>query len=213
MKNSKSKFTLIELLLSVMILTIALGLITSISASIVKASEKIFATGKQLQDYQRLSSIADNCLRNIIPFTWPDSNSGEEKLFFYGKNDEIYFAYLHPAFGEQENGLRFVKIYRQGSNLMVAYSNEPIFGHSDDMSSVTTETLLTNIDRLQFKYAIEEKNEIIFVEQYDNKIILPLAVDWQIIDANGEQLRFLRRTAGNSAYSRMQAQNVGEGNR
>lgn len=205
MRDKNRKFTLIEVLLAVAIFAVIATLLAGILYSVEKSYRSIHDSNKELELRLRLESIADNCFRNAVPFYWQDKTHNVKKQIFFGGNDHLIFAYLHPAFTAQETGLRFIELFLEDSALYIRYRNEPFlyWENSDFAQNSYIEKIADGVKEIRFRYADKEKDEIIWNDLWDKELDdrIPMAILMEIEFSDGLNLKYLRRTAGNSYYS------------
>ncbi|WP_176014488.1 type II secretion system protein GspJ [Victivallis sp. Marseille-Q1083] len=200
----KRQFTLLEVVLAVMIFAV-IGTLTSVVLFGVQQSyERITAGGRQLEARMRLDRIADVVLANAVPFVWPDGN-GKDRSIFYGQPDRVILGYRHRVNGGEESGLRFIELFCRSGQLVARYRQQPILYWESEpgREEATEEVLLEAVKEVRFEYADRRREKIDWRGRWDENDAprFPAAISMKIIESDGTELQYLRRTAGSSRYS------------
>lgn len=193
-------FSLIEIIVAFAILSLLATLISTVLFSVQKSWSKIQENTALLEDMVKLDRIANNVFRNAVPFYWPDENN-KNKQIFKGKSDFVRLAYLHRINSEHENGIRFIELFLRRNKLVAKYRDYPIM--EENPEHCMEEILISNIQKLEFRYAERSNNEVVWNCEFDEVAAenIPLAIRMTITFEDGETVDFLRRTAGNSFVS------------
>ncbi len=193
-------FSLIEIIVAFAILSLLAMLISTVLFSVQKSWSKIQENTALLEDMVKLDRIANNVFRNAVPFYWPDENNKNRQIF-KGKSDFVRLAYLHRINSEHENGIRFIELFLRRNKLVAKYRDYPIM--EENPEHCMEEILISNIQKLEFRYAERSNNEVVWNCEFDEVAAenIPLAIRMTITFEDGETVDFLRRTAGNSFVS------------
>ncbi len=193
-------FSLIEIIVAFAILSLLATLISTVLFSVQKSWSKIQENTALLEDMVKLDRIANNVFRNAVPFYWPDENNKNRQIF-KGKSDFVRLAYLHRINSEHENGIRFIELFLRRNKLVAKYRDYPIM--EENPEHCMEEILISNIQKLEFRYAERSNNEVVWNCEFDEVAAenIPLAIRMTITFEDGETVDFLRRTAGNSFVS------------
>lgn len=193
-------FSLIEIIVAFAILSLLATLIGTVLFSVQKSWSKIQENTALLEDMVKLDRIANNVFRNAVPFYWPDENNKNRQIF-KGKSDFVRLAYLHRINSEHENGIRFIELFLRRNKLVAKYRDYPIM--EENPEHCMEEILISNIQKLEFRYAERSNNEVVWNCEFDEVAAenIPLAIRMTITFEDGETVDFLRRTAGNSFVS------------
>lgn len=193
-------FSLIEIIVAFAILSLLATLISTVLFSVQKSWSKIQENTALLEDMVKLDRIANNVFRNAVPFYWPDENNKNRQIF-KGKSDFVRLAYLHRINSEHENGIRFIELFLKRNKLVAKYRDYPIM--EENPEHCMEEILISNIQKLEFRYAERSNNEVVWNCEFDEVAAenIPLAIRMTITFEDGETVDFLRRTAGNSFVS------------
>lgn len=193
-------FSLIEIIVAFAILSLLATLISTVLFSVQKSWSRIQENTALLEDMVKLDRIANNVFRNAVPFYWPDENNKNRQIF-KGKSDSVRLAYLHRINSEHENGIRFIELFLRRNKLVARYRDYPIM--EENPEHCMEEILISNIQKLEFRYAERSNNEVVWNCEFDEVAAenIPLAIRMTITFEDGETVDFLRRTAGNSFVS------------
>lgn len=193
-------FSLIEIIVAFAILSLLATLISTVLFSVQKSWSRIQENTALLEDMVKLDRIANNVFRNAVPFYWPDENNKNRQIF-KGKSDFVRLAYLHRINSEHENGIRFIELFLRRNKLVAKYRDYPIM--EENPEHCMEEILISNIQKLEFRYAERSNNEVVWNCEFDEVAAenIPLAIRMTITFEDGETVDFLRRTAGNSFVS------------
>ena len=193
-------FSLIEIIVAFAILSLLAMLISTVLFSVQKSWSKIQENTALLEDMVKLDRIANNVFRNAVPFYWPDEKNKNRQIF-KGKSDFVRLAYLHRINSEHENGIRFIELFLRRNKLVAKYRDYPIM--EENPEHCMEEILISNIQKLEFRYAERSNNEVVWNCEFDEVAAenIPLAIRMTITFEDGETVDFLRRTAGNSFVS------------
>lgn len=197
---TKINFTLVEIIVTSVILALITSLTGIVLFSIQQSWSKIEANTLNLEGMVKLDRVANNVFRNAIPFHWPQENNKNRQIF-KGRSDFLRLAYLYRINSEHETGLRFIEFHLRGNQLIARYCDYPLT--DDNSDGCLEEVLLQNVQNLRFRYAMCVNNEILWVSEFDEVAAenIPVAIRMTILFEDGTNLDFLRRTAGNSFIS------------
>lgn len=200
MKRRVACFTLIEMVLAVAVFTTAMILCGGILFVVQQSWNSLQRNNEQLALRLRLDRIVDLAFRNAVPFFWPDE-TGFSRPVFRGRNDSIRLAYLHRINGANESGIRFLELSCEKDRLLARYRQYPLLEQNEGESR--TEAIAEAVQKISFQYAWRRQGEIVWVENWDEEQeqAYPAAIRLKIHLADGTELRYLRRTAGNSFNS------------
>ena len=196
-KIKLSYFTLLEMVLSVAIFAMIMVTIGTGMFSIQRTWKRMSKKNDELKIFQTLDRVFDTAFRNTVRFTWHNDNF-QQKSVFLGNNNECIIAYIHRITLPSDGGIRFLKLYLDGNNLVAAYRKYPILYWEENNREIQKEVLATNIKNISFLYAGRDNNEIIWTDDWDeeNNQNIPLAIQITVEWENGLQEQWLRRTAG-----------------
>lgn len=196
----KRFFTLIEIIVSISILTLIATLVGTVLFSVQQSWSRINENTALLENMVKLDRVANNVFRNTIPFHWPDTNKKNRQIF-KGKSDSVRLAYLHRLNSDNENGIRFVELSLRDNKLIAKYTDYPMI--EENPAHCDEEVLISNIKKLDFHYAERSQNEIIWNSEFDEIAAenIPMAIRMTITFEDDRSVDFLRRTAGNSFVS------------
>ncbi len=198
-------FTLLEVVLAVSIFAMISAMVGGVLFSVERSYRSIRAQNEMLELKMRLESFADSTLRNAVPFCWTDTEHLTKRQIFLGEERRLIFAYLHPAFGGKETGLRFVELSLSSDCELVArYRSEPLlYWDESDFEFSESEVLASGVQNLHFCYADKESGEIVWTSEWDRELDdrIPLGIGMSVELNDGTVLKYLRRTAGSSFLS------------
>ncbi|UDQ98325.1 hypothetical protein AAEX28_15270 [Lentisphaerota bacterium WC36G] len=199
------KFTLVEVVFALGLFT----LLAILSISILQTSQRLWESmntkNNNLDNLQNIDRIANYCIKNMIPFTWHDSENKEREIF-KGDSDAIIFAYLHRASGNKPSAIRFIKLNVKDKKLIASYRKTPLLywlGEPFDDENTTNEIIADGIESITFEYAECVDDAIIWYQTWneDDFQQIPLAVFIKIEFIDGTKDVWIRRTAGNGFYT------------
>ncbi len=201
MKNRRRHgFSLVEVIVATALLSLV-GMIIAVSVHTFNRSySKAQKVSQWLERNQALDRIAENTLRSAIPFTWPNTDTGEDEIVFEGEENELWLTAQNRSYGKQ-GAFRFVRIYQEDDQLLCDYSTTPLLPWLElEDQEYETELITDGVMQISFLYGDYEDNELKWYENWDEEehdgfpLAIQLTVEWQ----DGTKERWLRRTAGTS---------------
>lgn len=204
-------FTLMELVAAAGIMLSIAGIIAFASRSFFRALASAERVSAQLQVYLNIDQVMDGCFRNMIPFNWETQDENDDTFqVFMGESDWIHFTTLRRSYDNVGGNLFFMRVYvdDRTDELVAEYSKFPRLPwieDDDDEFPYDREVLATDVDHIEFLYAGQQNNAVIWLEEWDreNYDFIPLAVQMTVEWKDGTREQWLRRTAasgGNSVY-------------
>ena len=203
-------FTLMELVAATGIMLAVAGIIAFASRSFVRALASSERISNQLQIYLNIDQVMDGCFRNMIPFNWETDENDDTFQVFAGEPDYIHFTTLRRSYDDAGGCLFFVRIYvdDKTDELVAEYSKFPRLPWLEDDDTLMPydrEVLAENVDEIEFMYAGNEQDAVIWLDEWDREEydFIPLAVQMTVKWKDGTEEQWLRRTAasgGNSVY-------------
>jgi len=197
--STKNSFTLIEVVVALAIFATVMTLAGAGLSASVRSWEKVGRAKDRLAERVAIDSLANNVIRNAIPFTWPDSISKKEKPVFKGERDSLRVASRRWMGSIAEGGILFVELSCRNGSLLARYSKIPITDATPEPGALSEEVIASGVERISFLYADRnEREEIIWQESWDSEQNenLPLAIQMKIDWRDGRSEVWLRRTAG-----------------
>lgn len=195
-------FSLLEMMAAMAIFSLV-GLIIGTSlAAFTRSWRQAQKVGSELERNQAIDRVAETLFRGAVPFLWPDTDRGEDRYVFQGETDELYLT----ALGRTRSGadaFRFVRLYREGEELLCDWSTEPLLPWEDlTAQKYKTEKIASGVQEIYFKYAAEGQSDeaVDWYDDWDDEEQegIPLAIQLTIEWRDGTRERWLRRTAGTS---------------
>ncbi len=209
-KTEKHSFTLIELVAALAVMGFVSLIIGAASLSFYNAWKTSAVQTKMLKENQKIDTVMDSLVRNMIPFNWKDEeNDTSSDLVFLGETGEIMFVSLRRSYSTENGGLIFVRLYCEDNSLIAEYSLYPRFPWRDTAADDPDmpwkrEILAGNVQSVSFEYADRTSSRTVeWLEEWDNeeKKVIPLAVRMTLERTDGSKEYWLRRTAGSGANS------------
>ena len=202
-----SRFTLIELIISMAILMAVTGIIAMASKSFYDGYDRSAKVTRRLKEYMAIDNIMDVHVRNMIPFQWNDDN-GNTRFVFSGETNKLHFTTLRRSYGNRPGSLIFIRLFVEENQLIAEYSTTPRLPWKEDDEEnmpFTREVIAENIDEITFTYAESATGEededgtgIRWEENWaeDEHAAIPLAIRMQVKWSDGTTEYWLRRVAG-----------------
>ncbi len=225
-RRDASFFTLVEIIVAMAIMIFVALIIASASMTFYNAWRRSVRISDLLKTYQTIDRIMDNCVRNMIPFTWRDEDLNQERVVFKGESDNIHFTALRRAYRNDKGALIFLRIKVENEQLVAEYSQYPRLQWNEDDSeqnSYTREVLADRVRSISFRYATEENDELVWNDTWEEDLnlnvsrtnprpaipnstrtfLIPIAVQMTVEWTDGRKEIWLRRTAGNSKNTQL----------
>ena len=210
------RFTLVELVAAMAIMIFVALIIGTASAAFFNAWKRSARVTDRLKVCQNIDRVMDVCVRNLIPFSWKDEDE-EERLVFQGDLEELFFVSRRRAVEGDDSAFLFIRLkVNEDQQLVAEYSTLPRFPWDEENKyEMKTEVLAENVVSIRFLYARIEEEEVVWDEDWeeydpeaaqddpDNVQMIPLAIQMTVEWKDGTKEVWLRRTAGNSRYSRL----------
>lgn len=197
----RSNFTLVELITALAVLMMVM-LVAGIALSSTQITYKTVTKHEEkLRQYRAIDRIADTALRNAVPFYWKDRNN-KEIMIFDGQADSLTLSCLHRISDRQEGGIRFLRLFRDGTRLIAEYRNLPFLNDGREEYPFEREVIADNVVNLAFVYADWHDQRLEWFESWDVEQMknLPMAIQIEVEFRNGDKQVWLRRTAGNGQF-------------
>ena len=210
--SQPSPFTFLEMVIAMAILAMLAGLLATVGNQAFESWRQITREQVHFAKLLTLDRTVDNMFRNIIPFTWPDTENKQQPAFF-GEPDRIRFAYRHTLNNPEDGTLRFAGLYVENEKLLAVYQERPFFDWDakKTTSSSRTSVLANDVASIELWYAdwdttgktIKWKNSWGKKDDVVPRTEVPLAILLIVHWNDGDNTdSWLRRTAGNGQYSR-----------
>ncbi|HPO90019.1 MAG TPA: hypothetical protein P5105_04170 [Victivallales bacterium] len=193
----KKTFTLLELIISVMVMAMVISTLSIGLNGIFSSWGKTAKLSYRTERFIIIDRILDSAFRNAIPFSWKDENN-RKRFIFLGDKEEVLVSYLKRINNPQDGALNFLRLKVENNTLVAYYRKTPILWWQNDYENMTREEVCSGVKRISFLYADIENDQIIWLEDWDeeNFVNIPLAIQLKIEFEDGESEVWLRRTAG-----------------
>ena len=203
-----SRFTLIELVVSIALLMVVAAVTAMSGAAFYNGYQRSLRVTEELKELMAIDNLMDTHVRNLIPFKWKD-DEGVSRLIFNGEENELFFATLRRSYGKRPGALLFIRIFIEEGELIAEYSpypRLPWIEENDDNMPWEREVIARNVSEVTFAYAetsTETEGSVEFLDTYLEEEISspPLAIKMTVEWQNGRKEQWLRRVAGSSANS------------
>ena len=210
---NKLKFTLLEMLIAMLLLSILTVGILSTYSTLNKNWIMATASNEIFYDLLHVEQVLDNAIPNAIPFVWKDIDKDRKpRSTFAGTDNLLSFCYLHAVNNTKEGAIRFMHLLVEDEELVAYYKNRPWVDIEDlNDPSLSRVVISSKVKSIAFKYADYDTSdeEIVWEEEWENELdtsderyYIPLAIQTTIEWLDGRAETFLFRTAGNSKYQR-----------
>ena len=203
-KNKCAPFTLLEMVLAMTVLAIVSGLTAAMIYAMPRTLEMQKIEAEKLDGLVRMERFADSAIRNLIPFTWSDRDKAARQIFL-GDPNRISGAYRTRIQEPEDTGLYFFALGLRDGKVILQHRREPIHFRVEEPlpESLTEEILLEEVKELRFLYPEWVNGELKWKEDWDEEkeIGIPPLIGWIVTFETGQEVKFLRRTAGNAQYS------------
>lgn len=201
----KRTFTLIELVISMGILSLIVGIVSMSTFSLIRDWEFIETINRQLRDFQTIDRLVESAFRNAITFKWTidEDKEEEDKPLFRGQTNYVYFVYRHTISNDESpSALRFLLLTQEGNELVAYYRNTPILPNEifSDREHVIREVVADGVASIIFDYALRDysSGNVTWVNTWaENEPDIPIAMQIRVRWLTGHEEVWLRRTAGN----------------
>ncbi len=207
-------FTLIEVLVAILLLSMVMSVLFLGTYSISKSWERIHRQASEFEEILVLDRAIDNMFSNIIPFRWPsdeESIQRRELIHFDGQPTNTVFAYLHKVnrigpvgqehrWEKSEGGIRFCHVTVEEDELVAYYCNRPPFPEDLRSERLSRSVLSQNVASVAFTYLDLDQDALDWVDDWEDRDYLPLAVRLSVKWADGRADSWLRRTAGSGFF-------------
>ena len=208
------RFTLLELLLALTVLLVLTGLTAQLIYSLPLGWRMHRERAARLEGLIALERVADHAWRNLVPFDWRDEVGRTDRPVFRG-DPELVIGACRVGADPKGNSLLFFSLGKRGDRLIAQYRREPIvwFARETMPETLHEEVLLENVVSAAFRYAEVKDGELVWHDDWDEdkRRDLPVAIGLVVDFTDGAGARFLRRTAGNSYYTRLGGAGNGPG--
>jgi general secretion pathway protein J len=197
----RQQLTMIEVVVAVGLLSMVLSVLFMGTHSIIGSWQQVELKASEFEDVLMLDRAVDNLFSNVVPFTWPTTDetlAGRSVQFFDGFPNNVTFAYLHKVNRMEDGGLRFVHMRVDDGKLIAYYCSQPPFPEDLDDERVTAAVLSHNVAGIGFLYADVEDEQLVWVDDWEDRDYLPLAIQIGVAWEDGREDIWLRRTAGSS---------------
>jgi len=183
-RNSKAGFTLLELLISIVLL----GVIVIIIGGAMRLGFRSVESGEEKSDsLERIRSslhIIDSQIQSLILISPSYDEEKEEESYFQGYRESLQFSTNYSIWGGQKGYV--VVTYRvepddQGKQIL--YASEKIVVMEDSRET----KLLDNFDAIYFEYFYKDPTEEVgeWVEQWTDENNIPERIKLHLV--NGEK--------------------------
>ncbi len=204
----KSRFTLIELVVSIALLMVVAAITAMSGAAFYNGYQRSLRVTGELKELMAIDNLMDTHIRNMVPFKWKDDD-GNSRVLFNGDENELFFSTLRRSYGKRPGALLFIRVFVEDGELIAEYSpypRLPWIEEDDDSMPWEREVLASGVEQVTFSYAensTETEGSVEFLDTFleEENSILPLAVKMTVEWQNGRKEQWLRRVAGSSANS------------
>ncbi len=199
MKNTHKKFTLLELLLAIVILVVVLTVVSLSFRTVVTSYRVMSRNTGRLDERLQIGNFADNYLRNIVLFSYPNPDGGGAKNCFDGTEDSLWAVSRNRVNYGNMAGITFFNLYLSDGKLLVKYASQPFFIDTtwgvEDEEPAKILVLSEKVQSIKFAYYSFEQGTLTAVDEWnmDNQTHLPAAVLLTVTWENGEQEVWFRR--------------------
>ena len=211
----KKPFTLVELVAAMAVMIFVALIIGTASSAFYNAWRRSVRLSAHLNTCQNIDRVMDSTVRNMIAFPWQDE-SDNTQIVFEGKSDSMFFTSRRRLSKGDNSAFFFIRLKLEDDKLIAEYHTLPRFPWTEEEKyPMEREVLSENVKNISFLYAKLEDEEVVWEEEWsaydpeemqenENDVqMIPLAVQLTVEWNNGEKEVWLRRTAGNSKYTRL----------
>jgi hypothetical protein len=201
-------FTLLELLISVVILLMVVTLLMAAGSGITGTWGRVRKRQAQMAELMTLDRTLDSMLSNALPFVWRDEDN-QKMPVFVGDSTWLQLGYRHVVTDADAGGMRFVQLLLVDHELQAVYQQRPFVDSERISENAKVSILAQGVERLECQYADWDADEgIVWTDNWipsdwtPVRVELPLAIMVRVVWLDGRQETWLRRTPGSSQYSR-----------
>jgi hypothetical protein len=163
--------------------------------------ERLDDNSRRFDDLLLVDRTLDGIFTNTIPFVWRDENLTQNPVFV-GTEEAVTLAYLHQVNRLDDGAIRFCRLGLEDGMLIAWYTERPPFPTDPDVPGVRRTVLARGVEEVHFSYADYQNGDVIFVEDWGDRLHAPMAVQLRIDWQDETSTTWLRRTAGTSYYER-----------
>ncbi len=198
-----SRFTLIEVIIAVSLLVTVMGVLFLGTGTVMSSWEQLESHARGFEDMLSLDRTLDVLLSNVIPFTWPDEElEGRPSMMFRGESGQTTFAYIHSFNRLEDGAIRSCRLMQEKNELVAYYCERPPFPEDLGSDKLRRSVLARNIHSVSFSYMDVEDDRITFIDDWEDRDYMPLAILIRVDWIDGASQNWLRRTAGTSYFER-----------
>ncbi len=194
-------FTLIEAIVATALLTSVLLVLYMSLFTVMHSWDSLATQSRLFDEAMSVDRTVDAVFSNAVPFSWPD-DEGDQTPVFLGRPDEMTVAYMHQVNRLKDGAIRFCRFRIEDGSLVVYYCERPPFPEDTGSERLRRSILARDVVDLAFSYADLEDEEVVFVEDWGDRLHSPLAIRMDVEWSDGTRRTWLRRAAGVSYYER-----------
>ena len=189
-------------------MVVALSVLLMILLTAMLALSSAYRTWRSISEHQErlrqcqmIDRIAETAFRNAVPFYWQNRNR-KEIMLFSGESEELTLTYLHRINDPREGGIRFLRLFRDGTQLIAEYRPLPFVPEERERFVFEREVIATGVGDLRFIYADIRDRTVEWYDRWDVEEMknLPMAIQMEVVFTDGTKQVWLRRTAGNGEF-------------
>lgn len=149
-----------------------------------------------------IDKVVNSNFRNIIPYNWYDRKLLKNKPVFQGDQDRIVFATLNRVNDVKEGGIRFISLFvDEDNNLVALYRKTPLLYWDTAQMEGNREILAEGVESLEFSFADLNRDRLLeWFDDWDEdrERFLPMGIQMKVNWLDGTSNVWLRRTSASS---------------
>ncbi len=211
----RAPFTLLEVIIATGIFLLASLTLYVYSRGVMDSWGRVLRERDHFSELMSLDRGIEAVLTNMVPFTWPDTDSVDktETPFIVAGPHYLRCAYLHRMTDREEGALRFAEFVVEDGGLYLVYSDRPFLDWSQVGGRQQSSLLAQGVSEINFRYADWDDDDttdwatrLFWTDEWETESSgrkdVPLAVLMEVVWEDGRVESWLRRTMGNGYRER-----------
>jgi type II secretory pathway component PulJ len=195
-------FTLLEMVVVAGLLAVVIAAATLGLFSVLQTWDRVSAQSTQFQDTLTLDRTLETILANAIPLMWKNDEY-QDVMIFHGEPNDVTLAYEHRLNRLEDGAIRCCRLRLEQDELVCYYVERPPMPESLDSERVRRSVLARNVASLELSYADLDDQRLVMVEDWGDRLYLPLAIQVRVQWRDGGEQVWFQRVMATSWFERM----------